>query len=114
MLFTLPAHRCDPEVWAHVGPTVEKGHGRLETRSLISGSTHWTIENRLHYVRDVSFGEDAGLAAAGSSAWALASVRNTLLYLFRQAGWRLVPAALAHYGISVRRALTLVGLKVTT
>jgi predicted transposase YbfD/YdcC len=75
---------------------------------------HWTIENRVHYVRDVTFGEDGGHAAAGSTARALASMRNALLFLFRRAGWHLVPAALAHYGASVRRALSLVGLNVST
>jgi len=169
MLFSLPAHPADHEVWDQVGPTSEKGHGRLETRTLISGSAHiedvdwpgveqvmrrecerielktgkvtrevsyaltslapgradaavlealwrghWTIENGLHYVRDVSFGEDAGHAAAGSTARALASVRNALLFVFRRAGWRFVPDALAHYGASVRRALSLVGLNVST
>jgi predicted transposase YbfD/YdcC len=169
MLFTLPAHPADREVWDQAGPTSEKGHGRLETRSLTSGSAHiedvdwpgvahvlrrecerielktgkvthevsygltsltperanavalealwrghWTIENRVHYVRDVSFGEDAGHAAAGNTARALASVRNAVIALFRRAGWRLMPDALAHYGASVQRALTLVGLKVNT
>lgn len=75
---------------------------------------HWTIENRVHYVRDVTLGEDAGHAAAGNTAHVLATVRNALLGLFRHAGWRSIPDALAHYGASVRRALTLVGLKVNT
>ena len=169
LLFRLPAHPANHEVWDQAGPHTEKGHGRLETRTLISGSAyiedidwpgvaqvmcrvcerielktgkvtrdvsygltsltparadaaalealwrgHWTIENRVHYVRDVSFGEDRGHAAAGSTARALASVRNALLLLFRRAGWRLVPDALAHYGASIRRALTLVGLSVST
>lgn len=169
MLFSLPAHPSDHEVWDQNGPTSEKGHGRLETRTLISGCAHiedidwpgvgqvirrecerielksgkvtrevsygltsltperagaaavevlwrghWTIENSVHYVRDVSFGEDRGHAAAGSTARALASVRNALLFLFRRAGWRLVPSALAHYGASVHRAFTLVGLSVST
>jgi predicted transposase YbfD/YdcC len=169
MLFSLPAHPADHQVWDQIGPTSEKGHRRLETRTLISGNAHiedvdwpgvaqvirrecerialktgkvtrevsyaltsltpsradaaglealwrghWTIENRVHYVRDVSFGEDRGHAAAGTTAHALASVRNALLYLFRRAGWHLVPDALAHYGASVRRALSLVGLNVST
>jgi predicted transposase YbfD/YdcC len=169
LLFRLPAHPSDHEVWDQIGPRSEKGHGRLETRTLTSGSAHiedvdwpgvaqvmrrecerielktgkvtrevsyaltsltpsradaaalealwrghWTIENGVHYVRDVSFGEDGGHAAAGSTARALASVRNALVYLFRREGWHLVPDALAHYGASVRRALTLVGLKVNT
>jgi len=169
LLFRLPAHPADKEVWDQYGPRCEKGHGRLETRTLISGSAHiedvdwpgvaqvirrecerldlksgkltrevsygltslgpaqadaaaleklwrghWTIENRVHYVRDVSFDEDQGHAAAGATARALASVRNALLYLFRRAGWRFVPDALAHYGASVQRALSLVGLNVST
>ncbi len=40
MLFTLPAHPADREVWETVGPTTEKGHGRLETRSLTCGNAH--------------------------------------------------------------------------
>src|SRR3954464_12305305 len=37
---------------------------------------HWTIENRNHYVRDVTMGEDAGQAHTGSTAQALAACRN--------------------------------------
>jgi predicted transposase YbfD/YdcC len=165
LLFTLPAHPADREVWDMIGPTTEKGHGRLETRTLICGNAHiedvdwpdvqqvvrreceriilttgkrtsevtyglvsmtpeeagattiealwrghWTIENRLHYVRDVSFGEDAGHAAQGTTAHALAALRNGLLMLFRQAAWPSVPDALAHYGASVARAAALIGL----
>src|SRR5204863_819907 len=40
MLFSLPAHPADHEVWDQVGPSSEKGHGRLSTRTLISGSAH--------------------------------------------------------------------------
>ncbi|HKB37681.1 MAG TPA: ISAs1 family transposase, partial [Gemmataceae bacterium] len=40
MLFRLPAHPADHEVWDQVGPRSEKGHGRLETRTLISGNAH--------------------------------------------------------------------------
>ena len=36
----LPAHPADHEVWETVGPTTEKGHGRLETRSLTCGNAH--------------------------------------------------------------------------
>lgn len=165
LLFRLPPHPADHEVWQTVGPTTEKGHGRLETRTLTCGNAHiedvdwpdvqqvvrreceriilktgkhttevtyglislrpdeagaavieafwrghWTIENRLHYIRDVTFGEDAGHAAQGATAHVLATLRNGLLYLFRQAHWISVPDALAHYGAAVVRAFTLIGL----
>ena len=32
LLFKLPGHPADHEVWNTVGPSTEKGHGRLETR----------------------------------------------------------------------------------
>jgi predicted transposase YbfD/YdcC len=169
LLFTLPAHRSDREVWDSVGPTSQKRHGRLERRSLRSGNAHiedvdwpdvqqvvrreceriilktgkrscevtnglvsmkpeqagaaaierlwrghWTIENPVHYVRDVTFGEDAGHAAQGNTPHVLAALRNGLLMLFRSAHWRSIPDALAHYGASVAGAFALIGLEVKT
>jgi DDE family transposase len=61
-------------------------------------------------IRDVSFGEDAGHAAQAATAQVLATLRNGLLCLFRQAGWTCVPDGLAHYAASVVRAFTLIGL----
>ncbi len=74
---------------------------------------HWTIENRVHHVRDVSFGEDATRAFVGNTAHALASLRNALLNLIRAAGWTRIPDALRHYGARVERALTLIGVQPT-
>ena len=46
--------------------------------------THWAIENRLHYVRNVSFNEDRCRVRSGARA--LATIRNLVLYLIRSAG----------------------------
>lgn len=70
---------------------------------------HWRIENQVHYVRDVTFGEDQGQAAAGSTPQALAAVRNALLLLIRRAGWTNIADALRVYSASVRAALDLLG-----
>lgn len=70
---------------------------------------HWSIENRVHYVRDVSFGEDAQQAWRGQTPQALAAIRNALINLARRAGWRYVPDALRHYGANVQRALAALG-----
>jgi predicted transposase YbfD/YdcC len=43
---------------------------------------HWQIENQLHYVRDVSLGEDASRVRAGSGPQALAALRNVAICLF--------------------------------
>src|SRR5215212_602973 len=70
---------------------------------------HWTIENRKHYVRDVTLGEDHGQAYCGSTPQALASLRNALIDLIRQQGWTNLADALRHYGASVPRVLALIG-----
>jgi len=70
---------------------------------------HWSIENRVHYPRDVTFGEDAGQAHRGQTPHALAALRNALLAALRAAGWTSVADALRHYGASPNRALTLIG-----
>jgi predicted transposase YbfD/YdcC len=43
--------------------------------------SHWGIENRLHYVRDVTFGEDASRVRSGSAPPVLAAFRNTVIHL---------------------------------
>lgn len=73
---------------------------------------HWTIENRVHYVRDVTWQEDAGHARAGSTPQILAALRNSLLTLLRRLGHTNIAAALRHYAASVHRALHLVGLPI--
>lgn len=71
---------------------------------------HWTIENRVHYVRDVTFAEDGGQARAGATPHVLAALRNGVLTLLRHLGHTNIAAALRHYGASPVRALRLVGL----
>jgi predicted transposase YbfD/YdcC len=70
---------------------------------------HWTVENRVHYVRDVTLGEDACQVRAGNAPQALAALRNVLLSLLRAHGWTNIAAALRHYGAYATRALTLLG-----
>lgn len=48
--------------------------------------THWGIENKSHYVRDVVFGEDHQHAYLGASAQAMATFGNLALGLLRLAG----------------------------
>jgi predicted transposase YbfD/YdcC len=55
---------------------------------------HWGIENQLHYVRDVTFGEDASTVRTGAAPQVLAALRNAVLGLLRQAGWTNIAAAL--------------------
>ncbi|MGE5335701.1 MAG: ISAs1 family transposase [Nitrososphaerota archaeon] len=70
---------------------------------------HWTIENRSHYVRDVTCQEDAGQARCGATPQMLAALRNLALACFRLAGWTNMAAAFRHTGSAVARAFTLLG-----
>lgn len=47
---------------------------------------HWGIENRLHYVRDVTLGEDSSQVRTGSRPRILTALRNLNTGLIRQAG----------------------------
>ncbi len=49
---------------------------------------HWGIENKLHYVRDVSCREDQSRTNAGHAPQVLAAVRNTALTLLRRLGFK--------------------------
>lgn len=55
---------------------------------------HWSIENRLHWVRDVTFDEDRCRVRRGQGAQVLASIRNLVVSLLRMAGARSIPSAL--------------------
>jgi len=70
---------------------------------------HWTIENGVHYVRDVTMGEDRCQIATGNAPRALAALRSGLIDLFRQQGWANIADAIRHYGASVARVLLLLG-----
>jgi len=47
---------------------------------------HWSIENGSHYVRDVTFGEDASRVRKGSGPEVLAAFRNAAIGFLRSTG----------------------------
>jgi hypothetical protein len=55
---------------------------------------HWAIENRLHYVRDVTMGEDANRTRVGSGPQVLAALRNAAISHLRLCGATNIAAAL--------------------
>jgi hypothetical protein len=55
---------------------------------------HWTIENQSHYVRDVTFHEDASQVRSGHLPHVLATLRNTTLTALRRFGLTAIQAAL--------------------
>lgn len=47
---------------------------------------HWSVENRSHYVRDVTFGEDASRIRKGSGPQVMAALRNAAIGFLRTTG----------------------------
>lgn len=72
---------------------------------------HWQIENGLHYVRDVTFGEDACHVRTDQAPANLAACRNTALNLLRQAGITNIAATLRRHAMYPREALALLGIR---
>ena len=52
---------------------------------------HWGIEDRLHWVRDVSLGEDAAASRTGSGPATLATIRAAIIAALKDAGYLHVP-----------------------
>jgi hypothetical protein len=71
---------------------------------------HGQIENGLHYVRDVTLGEDACQVRADRAPANLAACRNAALHLLRLAGVTNVAAALRRHAMYPRQALALLGI----
>jgi predicted transposase YbfD/YdcC len=71
---------------------------------------HWSIENRLHYVRDVTLGEDANQTRKDSAPQVLAALRNAVLNLLRAAGHNNIAAALRQFAWQPHTAISLLGL----
>lgn len=58
---------------------------------------HWGIENRLHYVKDVTLGEDQSTLHTGPGLQAMSTLRNTAISLLRQAGYSAIAAQLQYH-----------------
>lgn len=71
---------------------------------------HWQIENGLHWVRDVTFGEDACQVRTGRAPQALAALRNTVIGVLRLAGYTNIAAARRSCNAEPRQALALLGI----
>lgn len=71
---------------------------------------HWAIENRLHWVRDVTFDEDRSQVRAGHIAQVMAAFRNAAISVMRICGVTNIAAACRRYAAQPALALTAVGL----
>jgi predicted transposase YbfD/YdcC len=72
---------------------------------------HWSIENRSHWVRDVTFDEDRATVRAGRIPQVLAAFRNAVIGLHRALGATNIAAACRRHAADPARPLTALGLK---
>jgi predicted transposase YbfD/YdcC len=68
---------------------------------------HWQIENGLHWVRDVTFGEDLSQVRKGAAPQVMATLRNLAISLHRINGATNIAAALRHHARDALRLLQL-------
>jgi len=130
---TLLASAClnDYLQWPHVGQVCRierrvsrKGQTRIEIGYAVTSLTpqradaerlqrlwrgHWSIENRLHWVRDETLGEDRSQVRKGSAPQVMAGLRNVVLGILRHAGVENVAAALRRHPRYPHEALNLMG-----
>jgi hypothetical protein len=71
---------------------------------------HWGIENCLHYVRDVTLGEDGCRVRKGTAPQVLAAVRNAVIHLLAEVDASSNAAAIRRLNNHPEEALALLDL----
>jgi predicted transposase YbfD/YdcC len=72
---------------------------------------HWGIENKSHWVRDVTFDEDRSQVRCGNIPHMMAALRNTAIGLLRWAGHTNMAAACRRLAAQPGQALALIGIE---
>jgi len=69
---------------------------------------HWTIENKLHWTRDVVFREDASQVRTAAIPQIMAALRNTVLSVFRFNGYTKITQTLRCFAEKPKLAVKLI------
>jgi predicted transposase YbfD/YdcC len=83
----------------------------LSLLELIRG--HWTLENRSHNVRDVTYREDVCPVRSVGAGQVLVALRNACISLIRLAGHGNGAAACRYFAARPQQALRTLGMQVT-
>lgn len=79
-------------------------------RLLELGRGHWAMENKSHWVRDVTFAEDRSQVRSGRLPQVMAALRNTAIGLLRLVGYRNIAKAGRQLAAQPDQALALIGI----
>lgn len=71
--------------------------------------SHWGVES-LHWVRDVTFGEDKCQVKRGNAPQNLAAFRNAVISLLRSCGHKEIAATLRDFSYQSRKLLRFLGI----
>jgi predicted transposase YbfD/YdcC len=71
---------------------------------------HWSIENKVHWVRDVTYDEDRSQIRTGTGPEVMAALRNAAIGVLRTAGITNIAAGTRHHARESSRALALLGI----
>ena len=71
---------------------------------------HWGIENKSHYVRDVTFDEDRSQIRKKSGPRVMATLRNFVISILRLIGRKNIAKALRDMAAKPHMALRLIGI----
>jgi predicted transposase YbfD/YdcC len=74
-----------------------------ELAAIVRG--HWLIEDRLHWVRDVTYDEDRSQVRTANGPRVMASLRNLAIAILRLTGQTSIAAALRHHARRPSRPL---------
>ncbi len=69
---------------------------------------HWTIENRLHWVKDVVLKEDTCRVRPGQAPFILATLRNALVSCLHALGFDSITQARRHFALNFDQALAFI------
>jgi predicted transposase YbfD/YdcC len=72
---------------------------------------HWAIENKIHWVRDVTFREDSSQVRTGSRPRIMATLRNLAIGLIRQAGHTKIAATIRRIRNDPHLLIAILGLQ---
>ena len=73
--------------------------------------SHWHIENRSYWVRDVTFGEDHSQVRSGNIPQVMAAIRNLVIGLMRWLGHTNIAAACRYFAARPWEALEAMGIR---
>jgi predicted transposase YbfD/YdcC len=85
--------------------TSDRGASPETLASWVRG--HWHIENKLHWVRDVTYQEDKSLVRTGNAPRVMASLRSLAISILRLDGHTNIAAANRHHARDPQRTLKL-------